>query len=361
MVPSNLCGSGPAQTASVSVSAALPIQPDPIAGPTEVCEGSDENYSVNLESDVEYTWLLPSGWSGASLTNEITVTVGNSSGDITVIPANGCGAGPSQSLAVEVSQLPNQPESLSGAEFPCEGSEETYSVIDQSNVIFNWSLPSDWTGSSTTNSITVTVGSEEGNVSVSASNDCGSSASTSLSVNPISILGDLGAISGPAQVFETQTATYNITPATDAEVYIWSLPGIWEIQSGDESNQIEVFFPLESTSGTMSVTAANECSESNASEKYVEVLPLSTDELYEGFLQVFPNPTKEIIYVQFAETLTENTQLVIYTLDGKKVLEQELKVDEIMIPVQLEKMAGGNYLMEISNSKIHHLQKIVIH
>ncbi len=81
---------------------AVPGQPSVITGETAVCSGSLLTYSVANIAGVTYNWVYPSGWiqtSGGN-TNTVTVTAGNSAGNIEVTPVNGCGSGPARSLAV---------------------------------------------------------------------------------------------------------------------------------------------------------------------------------------------------------------------------------------------------------------------
>lgn len=86
----------------------VPGQPSPISGASAPCEGSSGNvYSVTNVSGVTYTWSVPSGWSitAGQNTYSITVTAGNSSGNISVIPSNICGNGASGELSVSVTQF----------------------------------------------------------------------------------------------------------------------------------------------------------------------------------------------------------------------------------------------------------------
>ena len=102
-----------------SVSCTTPAQPSTISGSTTVCAESAQTYSVTNVSGVGYNWSLPSSsptaWSGTSLTNSITATVGSSVGTITVTPynsASGCAnyTGTSRSLSIiTVNALPSAP------------------------------------------------------------------------------------------------------------------------------------------------------------------------------------------------------------------------------------------------------------
>lgn len=360
VVPSNQCGSGAAQSMMISVSSSIPSQPSSINGPTDVCEAAQETYAVTLVDDIDYTWLLPSGWTGASITNEITVTVGNSSGDITVIPANGCGAGPSQSLAVTVENIPAQPDAIAGEALPCVGSEEVYTVSDQANTSFNWSLPNGWTGSSSTNTITVMVGEDAGDISVTAVNDCGESIASVLSVDPIEILSDLGDISGPTQVMETETKVYTVSAATDAISYIWTLESIWEIQGSDNENAVNIFFPLESESGTLSVKAVNECGESNTSIKYIDIIPLTISELELGKIDIYPNPSQEIVNIKMENMLTQDAKLSIHNMNGQLVYAEKIKAGSRLHQLDVTDYSIGSYFIELQTPYNRYKFKIVI-
>jgi hypothetical protein len=65
-------------------------------------EGTTLNYNVVNDPGVSYAWIFPSDWlqTAGGTTNEVTVTVGSGSGDITVTPSTPCGTGAPRTLAV---------------------------------------------------------------------------------------------------------------------------------------------------------------------------------------------------------------------------------------------------------------------
>ncbi|PKP45632.1 MAG: hypothetical protein CVT94_17450 [Bacteroidetes bacterium HGW-Bacteroidetes-11] len=75
-----------------------PAQPGVMAGNEAPCSGSTETYSVENVSGVTYSWQVPDDWSiiDGNGTNNITVTVGETTGIVLVIPSNGFGTGPSR-------------------------------------------------------------------------------------------------------------------------------------------------------------------------------------------------------------------------------------------------------------------------
>ena len=84
-----------------------PAQPSAISGSSVVCPGSTQIYSVTNDPTADgYTWTLPSGWTGSSTTNSITVTVGTSSGTISVGAFNNsCGTSTLRTLNVTVNNI----------------------------------------------------------------------------------------------------------------------------------------------------------------------------------------------------------------------------------------------------------------
>lgn len=120
-----------------------PPQPSAITGNTVSCTGSSHTYSVGTVSGAtSYTWNLPSGWTGASSTNSITVVTGNSSGNISVSANNLCGSSLPSTLLVNSS---NMLVTLNKTDVNCHGDSSGSAGILISGVLqpyaFNWTVP----------------------------------------------------------------------------------------------------------------------------------------------------------------------------------------------------------------------------
>jgi subtilisin-like proprotein convertase family protein len=187
VTPSNACGNGTARSLAVTVNT-VPAQPSTITGNPTVCEGTSQTYSVTNVSGVTYNWTFPSGWiqTAGGTTNSVTVTVGASSGNVTVIPSNACGNGTARTLAVTVNLLSANAGSISGSASLCNNATgATYSVTPVANATnYNWVVPAgaSITSGQGTNTITVNFGTTSGNITVTPSNICGSGGQSSLFV-----------------------------------------------------------------------------------------------------------------------------------------------------------------------------------
>jgi hypothetical protein len=249
------------QICAFSSSCTPPSQPGSISGQTSVCQNGLHQYSVSSVSGAtSYTWTLPSGWSGSgSTTNSINVSAGSASGTVSVIANNSCGSSAPRTLSVSVSQLPAQPGGISGSITVCPGQSQTYSISSVAGAdSYNWTLPSGWSGSSTSTSINATPGSSGGTISVSAYNSvCGSSTARTLNVTIGSAPSQPGNISGNTFICQGVSQTYSISSVSGATSYSWSYTG----SGTPNGNGTSVTFNPTS-SGTLSVTAVNGCGNS---------------------------------------------------------------------------------------------------
>jgi hypothetical protein len=240
-----------------------PNQPEPITGSTSVCQGTSQNYYVvSVIGASSYTWTLPAGWLGASTVNSITATAGTSGGTISVTANNSCGSSVPRTVSVGVNLFPVQPGTISGNASVCAGTAQTYSILPVSGAtLYVWTLPTGWTGTSNTTSITVTTGSASGNISVVAVNSCGTGPARTLAVTTLAIPSQPGVISGNSMVCFASQQTYSVASVSGATSYTWTLPPGWAGSSVSNS----ITLSAGSVSGTISVTANNSCGSSSSS------------------------------------------------------------------------------------------------
>lgn len=114
----NQCGTSSAATLSVTINA-VPVVNGTIQGPDTICAGTGEGiyYVINPMPSAGnvYDWTLPNGWSfiGGDSTMSPIVNV-TSSGTLSVVASNQCGAGTQLSYAVALVDTPVAQLTLSG-------------------------------------------------------------------------------------------------------------------------------------------------------------------------------------------------------------------------------------------------------
>ncbi|MFV5684427.1 PKD-like domain-containing protein [Flavobacterium sp. GB2R13] len=304
----NSCGTSATRTLAVTVAPTTPATPGSITGTVTQCPAlTGQIYSIAAVTNATtYTWTVPIGWSitaGAG-TNSITVTSGNAgqNGTISVTAGNSCGTSSANTLAVTVSPAtPTTPGAIAGTSSACPGiTGLTYSIAAVTNATtYNWTVPTGWsiTAGTGTNSITVTSGStgQNGTISVTAENSCGTSAAKTLAVtvNPATPVTP-GAITGTVTQCPALTGQiYSITAVTNATTYIWTVPTGWSITAGAGTNSITVTSGSVGQNGNISVTAGNSCGTSVANSLAVTISPVTpaTPGVISGTSPVCPSIT----------------------------------------------------------------------
>lgn len=220
-----------------------PSQPGTISGSNSVCENSSQTYSVNpVAGATNYIWNLPSGWTGNSTSNFITVTTGNNGGLISVYAINDCGSSATRTFNVNVTPIPSKPENISGNSLSvCQGSSQTYTIAPVSGATsYTWYLPSGWIGSSTSTSINSSIGNSSGIIYVTANNVCGSSNEQLVDISVTKIPSLQGIISGLTPINQESSQTYSINDIPDATSYNWTWPIGWFDNFGQGTNSVNL-------------------------------------------------------------------------------------------------------------------------
>ncbi|MBK9250077.1 MAG: serine hydrolase [Ignavibacteria bacterium] len=172
-------------TLLLTVINSLPAVAGAISGSNIVCQGHNSvTYTVpQIAKATSYTWTLPTGATGTSATNSITVDYGiaATSGSITVVGTNQYGNGVPSSVNITVNTLPSA--SISGDASVLANSQENYSIPANSGSI-TWSVNggSIIAGQGTEN-VSISWGAfGAGIIDVTVQSQQGCSASSSMSV-----------------------------------------------------------------------------------------------------------------------------------------------------------------------------------
>ncbi|MDP3929514.1 MAG: SBBP repeat-containing protein [Bacteroidota bacterium] len=263
---SNLCNTSSQRSLAVT-SAPAPAQASNINGPTSLCAGAANlTYSVTAVSGVQYRWVLPTNWqilSGAN-TNQITVSLplDATSGTIQVFPANISNSlceGLVRTLSVMVISF-GTPSSISGSSNLCVGRSSSFSISSISGATsYVWTLPSGWTGSSSSTLINATVGSATGdfNISIRGVNGTCSSAVAQLPVTVYNEVSQPAAILGNTAFCGNTQQNFSISEVANATSYLWTLPSGWNFIGTNNTNAISTNIGNIAGNVNLSVQAIN--------------------------------------------------------------------------------------------------------
>ncbi len=161
-----------------------------------ICSGTSVTFTatpVNGGTTPSYQWKLNGGNVGTNNPVYTNSTLINNDQVSCVMTSNLCNASPttatSNTITMTVNGTPATPGAITGPTSAGPGSTGlTYSIAAVAGATsYNWTVPAGWTitGGAGTVAITVTSGAvgQNGNITVTASNACGTSAASSLAVS----------------------------------------------------------------------------------------------------------------------------------------------------------------------------------
>jgi gliding motility-associated-like protein len=284
----NTCGTSAARNLAVTVSPGAPAQPGSIVGTTTQCPGlTGQAYSISAVTNATtYTWAVPTGWSitGGQGTTAITVTTGSAgqNGNISVTAGNSCGISAARTLAVTVSPgAPAQPGTITGTSAQCPGlTGQAYSISVVTNATtYTWAVPTGWsiTGGQGTTAVTVTTGSagQNGNISVTAGNSCGTSTARTFAVTVSSYPSapTIGTITPPTCNLSTGSVVLNGLPTSGTWIVNSTSGGIIKTGTGTSTTISGL------NSGTYNFTVTNQagCTSPASGNAVIPVQPPTPD------------------------------------------------------------------------------------
>jgi hypothetical protein len=286
-------------TITVNANAIILTQP---ANPLAICaaagavtmgitaSGSITSYRWQVSTDGGTSWSDLSDIAPYSNTATNTLTITNPGAGLNnalyhCVVTGSCGAVTSNSAMLTVNSAPAAPAGITGTATQCPGlTLEAYSITAVPNATtYTWTVPAGWTitGGAGTTGITVTTGSagQNGNITVTAGNSCGTSAASTLAVtvNPLpNQPGDFTASTSP--VCAGSTGVIYTVPNVALITYTWSFSGSGTTING-ATNTITADFSSSATGGILGVTATNACGTSIARTMNILINPQPTPTL----------------------------------------------------------------------------------
>ena len=260
VAPTNSCAPGSAPYVFTVSPSPLPVETLTVS-PSPLCAGSTAAIftATATGSPTSYTWtVLGTGWSGSSTSSTLNATAGTGPGTIIVHGTNGCGVGPNDTLIVTPSNGPSVGPITSTPAIVCSSSSAVFSVPPVTGATgYTWTiLGTGWSGSSTTNSVTATVGTGTGMIIVSATDACGTGANDTLIVTTSTGAPTPTSITGSVPLCADSVAIYTTPAVPGATSYVWTISGTgWSGTSTTNS----ITATVGSGAGTISVSAVDAC------------------------------------------------------------------------------------------------------
>jgi PKD repeat protein len=237
------------------------------------------------------------------------------------------------STYVEVFVLPSAPSVITGNLNPCPLAVENYSVINVPNVFYSWTLAPGWLGTSSSNTINVTLDNTSGVLSVTADNVCGNSAPSTINIT---------IASSPVAAFSFNTVGGNTTftnTSLNATGYFWSF--------GDGvTSTLQNPTHLYTSSGSFNVEliVTNACGDADTLIQVVGIAGLN-DQNVSTTYSVYPNPTKNTIFVAGLPLSLKGEKITLFDISGRKVSEKVITQENEFI--DLTSFKSGIYLLNI--------------
>ncbi len=340
----NSCGDGAISTFAVTVNP-LPSSAGTISGTAAVCPDQNSvTYTVPVIANaISYIWTLPSGATGTSTTNSITVNFGASatSGNITVKGTNSCGEGAISTFAVTVNLLPAAAGTITGSATVCQGEYSvTYNVSTIADATsYVWTLPSGATGSSTTNSITVDFGMSafSGDITVKGTNTCGDGPTSTfaVTVNPL-----------PASpiISASENVLHSNAPAGNQ----------WYNQSGLISDATNQDYTVTVSGAYYTIVTLLGCSSNASNTLNVIINGIEVSENSKT-IKVYPNPVSNELIIEI-EGNQGKLNFEILNATGQQVFKGNL-VEKTT--VETTNFNPGVYIIKLENGKSFEFKKIV--
>jgi hypothetical protein len=324
---------------------ALPAKADAITGTSSVCQGQNAvTYTVPaIANATSYVWTLPSGVTGTSTTNSITVNYSASdvSGNITVKGRNSCGDGVVSTLAITVNPLPVNAGTITGTASVCQGQNSViYTVPAIANATaYVWTLPSGVTGTSSTNTITVNFGSSaiSGNITVKGINTCGDGVAYTLpiTINPL-----------PLAPIITQSGKVLSSNAT--------LGNQWYNQNNLISGATNQDYTITAI-GEYTVKVTQKGCVSAPSNMIKDVVTSIPSFEYNEKIKVYPNPVSDNLTIEFKGN-TDEIIYEIYTSSGQLVKTGVLLESTV---VHTSAFSSGVYTIKFNTGKTFEFRKVI--
>ncbi len=358
------CGAGDSYSFTITPSA---IPAETISAPSPLCAGTSTGvFSITATGvPTSYSWTVSgTGWSGSSSSSSITPVVGTGVGTLIVTGYNGCGAGVPDTLTVTPGTIPGDATDIVPPTALCSGSTGIFTTPSVTGATsYTWDVSgTGWSGTSSTSSLSATIGAGTGTITVTPVNVCGDGI-------PFTINGIIPTPLPTATFVESVHTTTTHTIIT--ETYTGSAPGgstyLWTFGGGTPASStsagpVSVYW---NTAGTYTITLTVD--NGGCTATYTDTIHVShgvgIKELTTGSLTagIVPNPNDGSFDVVFDQAITAGVTVKLYDMLGREVYKNVFTgTNNNKVSIAADNLPNGTYAATIyANDKLI-TQKITI-
>ena len=307
--------------------------------PVNACVGDTVNFTdlTTGGTPISWQWSFPGGTpSTSTLQNPSVVYSAVGSYNVSLTVDDGNGPASKQTTGyINVLTTPSQPGPILGSAFPCQGANITYSVTNVPNVFYTWTVPTGWTGTSTTNSLLATIDTAAGQVKVTADNVCGSSLQRTKYVTPTKL-----PVAGFTYIDNQGTVSFTST-STNATSYSWNFG---DLSTGNTANPTHTYTNVGNFLVTLIVT--NSCGTDTITQ-VINITIIGINEVIINNINIYPNPVKDMLFIDLNNSNLINSEISITDIPGNIVINN--KIDKLNYSIDLSKLNKGMYFININN------------
>jgi hypothetical protein len=313
----------------------------------------------------------PNGSGENDTTITITFASNFTSSNVSVQALNACGVSTTRSYFISRNN-PSQPSIISGPTNTCEyigdnGQAASYSVSGSTSVdSYTWTVPQGAIGliglGTNTISFKYPAGYTGGSISVTATNNCGTSQARSLTVSRLT-----PSTPGNIDVINTATCpnrefTYSVANLpSNATSMLWTVPASGTILSGQGTSSITVSYPGTVVDGYVTTKAVSNCGTSSTRTLVIRLAPCPASpspQYTKGVMsktsssmeiKVFPNPTTNLFNLKVSTSSVENAKARLLDVQGRLIKTISINPNEtITLGSDLK---PGVYMVEVLNGE----------
>jgi len=206
----------------------------------------------------------------------------------------------------------------------------------------------------------MTVGADTGEISLAAIIVCGASNPSSLLVTPVAIPAQPDSILGLSEVVEGVAEEFSIQDVNGADIYTWSVPSGWTINSGQNTISVNVTAGIDT--GEICVYPSNDCGMGTPICKTVSSRTfISTKNIsFHSEFSVYPNPGAGDFIIKFESS--GDFEICVFNSLGKLIHREHLIVAENSKKhsIRLNDLASGVYALYLHGENDLVVHKIIV-